>query len=139
MSFSKSSPSDFTSFRFFFFQGEFSVKLEIEQVSQKDKGVYKLVAKNEKGEATSQTVELTEIPEEKEEKPEKIQIAQGLTSAVSFSFRQASLEYYPFWNWRLPHYKSVTGSGRREIGQVFLHSQVSGSFRQSGLAQVSIF
>lgn len=64
-------------------EGEFSVKLEIEQVTQKDKGVYKLVAKNEKGEATSQTVELTEIPQEKEEKQEKIQIAQGLSSIVS--------------------------------------------------------
>ena len=64
-------------------EGEFSVKLEIEQVTQKDKGIYKLVAKNEKGEATSQTVELTEIPQEKEEKQEKIQIAQGLSSIVS--------------------------------------------------------
>jgi len=61
-------------------QGEFCVKLEIEQVSQKDKGIYKLIAKNDKGEASSQTVELTEIPEEKEE---KIQISQGLTSIVS--------------------------------------------------------
>ncbi|CAF4902481.1 unnamed protein product [Pieris macdunnoughi] len=50
-------------------EGEFTVKLEISNVSQQDKGSYKLVAKNEKGEATSQVVEITEIPEEKGEKP----------------------------------------------------------------------
>lgn len=44
-----------------------------------------MVAKNEKGEATSQTVEVTEIPEEeKEEKPkgEKPKIAKGLSNIV---------------------------------------------------------
>ena len=64
------------------------MKLEIENVSQTDKGTYKLVAKNEKGEATSQTVEVTEIPEEEEvKKGKKPEFAQGLTSVVSFVFR----------------------------------------------------
>lgn len=71
------------------------MKLEINQCVQSDKGSYKLVAKNEKGEAASQTVEVTEIPEEekpKEEKPkgEKPKIAKGLSSVVSvnsFIFR----------------------------------------------------
>jgi ABC-type Na+ efflux pump permease subunit len=68
----------------FSFQGEFSVKLEIESVTQTDKGSYKLVAKNEKGEATSQTVEVTEIPEEEEvKKGNKPEFSQGLTSVVS--------------------------------------------------------
>ena len=55
------------------------MKLEIEQVSTADKGVYKLVARNEKGEATSQVVEVTEIMEE----GEKPKIVSGLKSAVS--------------------------------------------------------
>lgn len=59
------------------------MKLQIEQVSDKDKGMYKLVAKNDKGEATSQTVELTEIVEEKEEKIQKIQIVETLRATVS--------------------------------------------------------
>lgn len=68
-----------------FFQGEFAVKLEIESVTQVDKGSYKLVAKNEKGEAMSQVVEVTEIPEEEEEvkKGNKPEFSQGLTSVVS--------------------------------------------------------
>jgi len=46
-----------------------------------DKGSYKLVAKNEKGEATSQTVEVTEIPEEEEvKKGNKPEFSQNLTS-----------------------------------------------------------
>lgn len=50
-------------------------------MSQTDKGSYKLVAKNEKGEATSQQVEITEIPEEKGEKP---QIIKHLRSLVCY-------------------------------------------------------
>lgn len=60
------------------------MKLQIEQASEKDKGVYKLVAKNDKGEATSQTVELIEIPEDKEEKVQKVQISETLRAMVSF-------------------------------------------------------
>nr|XP_037877238.1 muscle M-line assembly protein unc-89-like isoform X3 [Bombyx mori] len=59
-------------------EGEFAVKLEISNVSQTDKGSYKLVAKNEKGEATSQQVEITEIPEEKGEKPHIIKHLRSL-------------------------------------------------------------
>lgn len=55
------------------------MKLEIEQVSVTDKGVYKLVARNEKGEATSQVVEVTDIMEE----GDKPKIASGLKSVVS--------------------------------------------------------
>lgn len=62
------------------FQGEFTVKLEISNVSQLDKGSYKLVAKNEKGEATSQQVEITDIPEEKGDKPQIIKHFRSLVS-----------------------------------------------------------
>ncbi|CAG9796113.1 unnamed protein product [Diatraea saccharalis] len=59
-------------------EGEFTVKLEISNVSQHDKGSYKLVAKNEKGEATSQQVEITDIPEEKGDKPQIIKHFRSL-------------------------------------------------------------
>lgn len=55
------------------------MKLEIEQISTTDKGTYKLVARNEKGEATSQVVEVTEIPDQ----GEKPKIVTGLKSIVS--------------------------------------------------------
>lgn len=41
-----------------------------------DKGFYKLVAKNEKGEATSQTVEVTDLPPEEKPKGEKPKLSQ---------------------------------------------------------------
>lgn len=58
--------------------GEFAVKLEIAQISQTDKGAYKLVARNEKGEAVSQVVELIEIPEEEKKPAAKPQIVKQL-------------------------------------------------------------
>lgn len=62
-------------------EGEFAVKLEIEQISTADKGKYKLVARNEKGEATSQVVDIAELPEE----IEKPKIGTGLKSQVYFT------------------------------------------------------
>lgn len=44
--------------------------------------MYKLVAKNEKGEATSQTVEVTELPPEEKPKGEKPKLSK-LTNIVS--------------------------------------------------------
>lgn len=52
-------------------------------MSKTDKGSYKLMAKNEKGEATSQVVEITDIPEEEGEKP---YIIRGLRNIVSLIF-----------------------------------------------------
>lgn len=40
--------------------------MEIEGCTKTDKGTYKLVAKNDKGEATSQAVEVVDIPLEEE-------------------------------------------------------------------------
>ncbi|KAL1129847.1 hypothetical protein AAG570_012791, partial [Ranatra chinensis] len=57
--------------------GEYSVKLEIDSCTSTDKGSYKLVAKNEKGEAISHTIEVT-LPPTLE--PPVIQ--QKLTDAV---------------------------------------------------------
>jgi len=52
-------------------------------MSTTDKGTYKLVARNDKGEATSQVVEVTEIPDQ----GEKPKIVTGLKSIVSiFNF-----------------------------------------------------
>lgn len=62
------------------FQGEFAIKLEISNITRTDKGSYKLVAKNEKGEAISQVVEVSDIPEEEGEKP---YIIRGLRNIVS--------------------------------------------------------
>ncbi|XP_059218729.1 twitchin isoform X21 [Stomoxys calcitrans] len=59
-------------------EGEFAVKLEINDVEDTDKGAYKLVASNEKGEAVSQIVHLVDIPEE-ERKPQKPEISRKLT------------------------------------------------------------
>lgn len=56
------------------------VKLEVKNASSTDKGVYNLVAKNEKGEVVSQPIEVKEVPEEKAEKPS---IDQKLKSIVS--------------------------------------------------------
>lgn len=46
-------------------QGEFSVKLNITELSEADFGAYKLVAKNDKGQATSQVIEIKDIVFEK--------------------------------------------------------------------------
>lgn len=54
-------------------EGEYNVKLEINEIREEDKGSYQLIAKNEKGEAVSQLVELVDIPagdeDEKAPKP----------------------------------------------------------------------
>lgn len=58
-------------------EGEFAVKLEINDVEESDKGAYKLMASNEKGEAVSQVVHLVDIPEE-ERTPTKPEISRKL-------------------------------------------------------------
>lgn len=87
-------------------EGEFAVKLEINEVEDSDKGAYKLVASNEKGEAVSQVVNLVDIPEE-ERKPTKPEIArklvdQKVTESKTFellislkqSDRKCKIEWY---------------------------------------------
>lgn len=87
-------------------EGEFAVKLEINAVEDSDKGAYKLVASNEKGEAVSQVVNLVDIPEE-ERKPCKPEIArklvdQKITESKTFeliislkqSDRKCKVEWY---------------------------------------------
>lgn len=61
-------------------EGEFIVKLEINNIEASDKGAYKLIARNEKGEAISQIVNLIDIPEE-EAKPTKPEIFQRLVES----------------------------------------------------------
>lgn len=87
-------------------EGEFAVKLEINEVEETDKGAYKLVASNEKGEAVSQIVHLVDIPEE-EAKPTKPEISrklndQKVTESKSFELvvslkqtdRKCKIEWY---------------------------------------------
>lgn len=78
-------------------QGEFAIALEIEAPDVKDKGVYKLMAKNTKGESTSQTV-IVEVDQKEEkktpeppkgEKPkiigklQRVEIEQGKSETLS--------------------------------------------------------
>lgn len=60
-------------------ENEYAVQLEITQINETDKGSYQVIARNEKGEAVSQTVELTDIPEpEDDEKPAVPEIRKHL-------------------------------------------------------------
>jgi len=68
-----------------FFQGEYVVKLEVSEATSNDKGVYNLIAKNEKGEVVSNPIEVKEIVEEKADKPS---IDEKLKSIVSVSTRE---------------------------------------------------
>lgn len=76
-------------------ENEFAVQLEISQVSETDKGAYQLVAKNEKGEAVSQTVELKDIPEvEDDEKPETPKIFKPLEDKTIEETRNLDLHVH---------------------------------------------
>uniref|UniRef100_A0A8D8XRW6 Titin n=1 Tax=Cacopsylla melanoneura TaxID=428564 RepID=A0A8D8XRW6_9HEMI len=84
--------------------GEFNVKLEMHSVTDKDKGTYKLVAKNEKGEVTSAPVEVTEIPETiKEEKPKiasklkAVTVTEGQTAEFECSLTTIDRKITVIW------------------------------------------
>lgn len=72
-------------------KGEYIVALEIHEPTEKDKGSYKMKAKNEKGEVVSEEISITDVGEEKDEsasKKKKVEvkepkILQGLRSEVS--------------------------------------------------------
>ncbi|KFM81373.1 Twitchin, partial [Stegodyphus mimosarum] len=74
-------------------KGEFAVALEIDKPTGEDKGNYKMVAKNEKGEITSTAVQVDIEEEKKEEKKkptgEKPKIVQGLKSITVESGKSA--------------------------------------------------
>lgn len=86
--------------------GEFAVKLEISEIKDSDKGSYKMIAKNEKGEAISQVVELVDIPEEERKvvKPHIVKqlrnqnIQEGsaleLIAAIKESDKKAKVVWY---------------------------------------------
>lgn len=61
------------------------MKLEVSEATSNDKGVYNLIAKNEKGEVVSNPIEVKEIVEEKADKPS---IDEKLKSIVSVSTRE---------------------------------------------------
>ncbi|XP_039968284.1 muscle M-line assembly protein unc-89-like [Bactrocera tryoni] len=87
-------------------EGEFAVKLEINEVMETDKGSYKLIASNEKGEAISQVVQLIDIPEEERKStvPELVKALSDQTVVESKSFelhitlkqkdRKCKIEWY---------------------------------------------
>jgi len=54
--------------------------LEVKNATSNDKGIYNLIAKNEKGEVVSSPIEVKEVVEEKVEKPS---IDEKLKSIVS--------------------------------------------------------
>jgi len=56
------------------------IKLEVKNATSNDKGIYNLIAKNEKGEVVSSPIEVKEVAEEKVEKPS---IDEKLKSIVS--------------------------------------------------------
>lgn len=73
-------------------EGEFAVQLEITNVQDNDKGSYQLVAKNEKGEAVSQTVELVDIPDsDADEKPAIPEIRKRLRDETIEATRSIEL------------------------------------------------
>lgn len=74
-------------------QGEYAVQLEISEIQQSDKGVYKLVAKNQKGEAISKTVEVKDIPEEEKAKPEKTKKPAGEKPTVAKQLQKTVINH----------------------------------------------
>lgn len=66
-------------------EGEYTVKLEIHQCNDNDRGSYKMMARNERGEAVSQVVELIDVPsgDEDVKKPNKPQITTKLQPEIS--------------------------------------------------------
>jgi len=70
-------------------KGEYDIVLEIDKPNANDKGSYKLTAKNEKGEVTSQAIQVNvdeeekeEIEEKKQKKGSKPKLVQSLRSEV---------------------------------------------------------
>lgn len=57
-------------------KGSYEVLLEINEPTVKDKGIYHLVAKNEKGEVTSQAIQVS-VDEEEEEELLKVKKKKG--------------------------------------------------------------
>ncbi|XP_062534884.1 muscle M-line assembly protein unc-89-like [Armigeres subalbatus] len=89
-------------------EGEFSVKLNITDLSEADFGAYKLVAKNDKGQATSQVIEIKDIVFEKppptkpiiEPKLKDVEVDEGgnLTLAVGLVHPDRHFKVYWYKN-----------------------------------------
>lgn len=74
--------------------GEFAVKLEISQLVESDKGSYKLVARNEKGEAISQVVELIDLPDQDDRPARKPYITRPLREEAYEETRSIDLKVW---------------------------------------------
>jgi len=66
----------------------------VKNATSNDKGIYNLIAKNEKGEAVSSPIEVKEVVEEKVEKPS---IDEKLKSIVSTK-KKCSVRVYFFFH-----------------------------------------
>ncbi|XP_058812495.1 twitchin isoform X5 [Topomyia yanbarensis] len=86
-------------------EGEFSVKLNISELSEADFGAYKLVAKNDKGQATSQVIEIKDIVFEKppptkpiiDTKFKDVEIDEGGNLTLAVGLAQPDRHFKVYW------------------------------------------
>ncbi|XP_050099300.1 twitchin isoform X8 [Anopheles aquasalis] len=85
-------------------EGEFSVKLNIVGLSEADFGAYKLVAKNDKGQATSQVIEIKDIVFEKtvvkpiiDAKFTDIEVQEGGDIMLAAGLAQPDRHFKVYW------------------------------------------
>lgn len=86
-------------------EGEFSVKLNITELSEADFGAYKLVAKNDKGQATSQVIEIKDIVFEKppptkpiiETKLKDVEIDEGGNLVLAVGLVHPDRHFKVYW------------------------------------------
>ncbi|XP_049301025.1 twitchin isoform X6 [Anopheles funestus] len=86
-------------------EGEFSVKLNIVGLSEADFGAYKLVAKNDKGQATSQVIEIKDIVFEKppatkpiiDAKFKDVEIDEGGDLTLAAGLAQPDRHFKVYW------------------------------------------
>ncbi|XP_035779466.1 twitchin-like isoform X8 [Anopheles albimanus] len=85
-------------------EGEFSVKLNIVGLSEADFGAYKLVAKNDKGQATSQVIEIKDIVFEKtvvkpiiDAKFKDIEVQEGGDIMLAAGLAQPDRHFKVYW------------------------------------------
>uniref|UniRef100_A0A182TSB9 Ig-like domain-containing protein n=1 Tax=Anopheles melas TaxID=34690 RepID=A0A182TSB9_9DIPT len=86
-------------------EGEFSVKLNIVGLSEADFGAYKLVAKNDKGQATSQVIEIKDIVFEKppatkpiiDAKFKDVEVDEGGDLTLAAGLAQPDRHFKVYW------------------------------------------
>lgn len=74
------------------------VKLEVKNASSNDKGIYNLIAKNEKGEVVSNPIEVKEVVEEKLDKPSIDQKLKSIVSCYDIKYNVLCIFLFSFSN-----------------------------------------